>query len=143
MSEQNKQAVQRLYDEFVSQGSDAALDELVVEDVIENEELPADVPEGREAVRAMFGMFREAFPDLKAEVITMVAEGDRVVAHGAFSGTQEGEWMGVPSSGKSFRSEVMDMFRFEDGKIAEHWGVMDQMGMMVQLGAIPDPSAQG
>jgi len=143
MSDQNKEVVQRLYDEFVSQGSDAALDEVVVEGVVENEEMPAEMPAGREGIRAMFGMFREAFPDLSADVISMVAEGDRVVAHAAFSGTQEGEWMGVPASGKSFRSEVMDMFRLEDGRIAEHWGVMDQMGMMVQLGPIPDPASEG
>lgn len=143
MSEENKQAVQRLYDEFVSEGKDETLDEIVAEDVIENEETAEGMPPGREGVRAFFGMFREAFPDLRADVAVLVAEDDRVVAHVTFSGTQRGEFMDVPASGEHFEAEVMDMFRLSGGRIVEHWGVMDQMSMMQQLGAIPDPAGAG
>ncbi len=143
MSEMNKQAVRRLYDEMVSEGRFEVLDEVVKEDVIENEAAAEEMPGGRAGVRAFFEAMRAAFPDLKAEVGRLLAEDDRVVAHVTLSGTQEGEFMGVPASGRRFEAELFDMFRIEDGMIAEHWGVMDQMTMMQQLGAIPGPAEAG
>ncbi len=137
MSEANKEICQRLYDEMISEGRFEVLDELLEADVIEHEELPGDA-EGRDGVRQVFEMMREAFPDLRAEVSQMIAEGDRVVAHATFSGTQQGEFMEVPPSGRRVEVDVIDIFRIAGGKVAEHWGVMDQMAMMEQLGALGD-----
>lgn len=140
MSEDNKELCRRLYAEVVSEGRFDALDELVAEDVIEHEEVP-DAPEGRAGVRAFFEMMRGAFPDLQAEIIQIVAGGDRIAAHVTFSGTHEGEFMGAPASGNRMEIELIDIFRIADGKVAEHWGVADQMTMMQQLGAIDGPPA--
>ena len=73
----------------------------------------------------------------------VVAEGDRVVIRKTFRGTQTGEFMGMPPTGKSISVGVIDIFRIAGGKIVEHWGLADMMGMMQQLGAMPAPGASG
>ena len=84
-------------------------------------------------------MLRSGIPDFKATIDDVVAEGDRVVIRMTFRGTQTGEFMGMPPTGKSISVGVIDIFRIAGGKIVEHWGQMDSMGMMQQLGAIPAP----
>lgn len=80
---------------------------------------------------------RTAFPDLKVEVARMVLEDDVLVGHLTISGTQLGPYMGAPASGKTFRIEAVDIIRLRDGKMVEHWGVMDVAGMSAQLGLTP------
>lgn len=80
---------------------------------------------------------RTAFPDLKVELARMVLEGDVLVGHLTISGTQLGPYMGAPASGKTFRIEAVDIMRLRDGKMVEHWGVMDAAGMSAQLGLTP------
>jgi predicted ester cyclase len=60
-----------------------------------------------------------------------------------WTGTQKGEFMGIPPTGKSISINVIDIIRIADGQAVEHWGVMDQMAMMQQLGVIPTPSQAG
>jgi predicted ester cyclase len=69
-------------------------------------------------------------------------DGDKVVARLRFSGTNDGEFMGMPATGKSVSVQAIDIIRLgEDGFGHEHWGVLDMMGLMQQLGAIPGPPA--
>ena len=75
----------------------------------------------------------------KATIDDIVAEGNKVVIRQTWSGTQKGEWMGMPPTGKSVSFGVIDIIRIADGKFVEHWGQMDSMGMMQQLGAVPAP----
>jgi predicted ester cyclase len=67
----------------------------------------------------------------------MVAEGDLVSARFVFTGTHQGEFMGVPATGKRVEVEGFDLVRVRDGRATEHWGQMDAMALMQQLGAIP------
>ncbi len=85
-------------------------------------------------------MMRTAFPDLKFEVDFMLSDGDMVAVYLTMSGTQKGEFMGMPASGKEFNSKTVDILRIVDGKAVEHWGVMDGMTMMHQLGVTPPES---
>lgn len=128
----------RMYDEVITQGNFDAMDEFIHEDVIEHEEL-GDLPSGRAGVKAWFSMMREAFPDLRVEIVAMAVEGDELWAQVVFHGTHRAEFMGVPATGKSFSMNVMDRLRFADGKVVEHWGVADQMTMMAQLGLAEPP----
>jgi predicted ester cyclase len=82
-------------------------------------------------------MFYSAFPDLTHEIKTMVAEGDLVVRAGIFRGTHKGEFQGLPATGKRIEVAFSAVDRFKDGKLLELNGLMDAMGMMQQLGAIP------
>lgn len=89
-----------------------------------------------EGLRALFA----AFPDIKSEVEDVIAEGDRVAIRSRMTGTHTGEFMGVPATGKTVSAEGIDIVRMnEEGKGVEHWGLMDQASMMVQLGLMPPP----
>jgi predicted ester cyclase len=76
---------------------------------------------------------RSSFPDLQVKVNRAVREGDLLAVHLNISGTQLGPFMGKPPSGKTFNVEAMDLVRLREGKIVEHWGVMDAAGMAQQL----------
>jgi steroid delta-isomerase-like uncharacterized protein len=82
-------------------------------------------------------MIRAAFPDHDAEVVHMVAEGDTVATYKTFTGTHEGEFMGVPPTGNEVTIRVMDFVRYSDGQIVEHWNIVDVAGLLQQLGAMP------
>lgn len=87
-------------------------------------------------------MYRAAFPDLRMEPQDVLASGDKVVARARATGTNQGEFMGMPATGKSVDVQLIDIIRFgDDGLAREHWGVFDALGMMQQLGAIPAPPA--
>ena len=87
-------------------------------------------------------MFRSAFPDLLHTIETQVAEGERVVTHLTISGSHKGIFQGIPPTGKVVNMGEITIDRIVDGKIAERWVQFDQMGMMQQLGAIPQPGKQ-
>ena len=120
MPEDPKDLMRRFYD-AVSTGDLDALDELVADDVVDHEEFPG-MPPGKEGVRQFFGMLRSAFPDLQMEPHEMVAEGDLVCARVTITGTQDGDWMGMPPSGRRIEVEALDMVRLRDGLAVEHWG---------------------
>jgi steroid delta-isomerase-like uncharacterized protein len=137
--EQNKAVFRQIVEEIFNQGNISLFDELVAPDFIEHEELPPGIPVGREGAKVLFTQLRSAFPDFKAEIEDLIAEGDRVVVRMQWTGTHEGEFMGIPPTGRSISIEVIDIVRFESGKFVEHWGIMDNMGMMQQLGVVPEP----
>ena len=87
-------------------------------------------------------MLRSAFPDQHWEIHALIAEGDRVVMHSSVSGRHAGPFMGMPPTERTF-SDVhhIYIFTFRDGKIVEYRAVRDDVSLMRQLGAIPDPSA--
>jgi steroid delta-isomerase-like uncharacterized protein len=128
----------RLVSELINDGNVAAFDELFAPDFVEHER-PPGVPQGREGTRQLFSALHSAFPDLRAEIEDVVAQDDKVVFRMTWQGTQSGEFMGIPPTGKRVTWEVFDMVRVVDGKVAEHWGLMDQLNLMQQLGVIPTP----
>ena len=138
-TEQNKAAARRLIEEVFNQGNIDLIDEIVASDFVEHEDMGPGIPPGREGLKPATEMLRSAFPDFQATIQDMIAEGDKVVLRMTWSGTQAGAFMGIPASGKSFTIEVFDIMRIDGGKIAEHWGQTDIMGMMQQLGAMPGP----
>jgi predicted ester cyclase len=143
MSEENKELVRRLMDEGINQGNIGLIDEFFAPDFVEHEELPPGIPPGREAVKQFTTMFRSAFPDLNVTFDDLLAEGDKVVVRSTWSGTHNGEFMGIAPTGKSMSVGVIDIIRFAGGKIVEHWGQMDRMGLMQQLGVVPAPGEGG
>jgi steroid delta-isomerase-like uncharacterized protein len=133
-TEQNKALVRQMVEEIFNRGNMSRLGEFVAPDFVEHEELPPGMD-----VELMTTMLRSAFPDFKATIDDIIAEGDKVVIRQTWSGTQKGEFMGVPPTGKSVSFGVIDIIRIAGGKFAEHWGQMDSTGLMQQLGAIPTP----
>ena len=129
-------AMKRLYD-LINAGDIDGFGELLAEDFVEHEEMPGLEP-SKEGVKQLFHMYRAAFPDLRMEAEDVLVDGDKVVARVRATGTHQGEFMGMPATGKSVDIELIDIIRFgDDGLAHEHWGVLDALGMMQQLGAIP------
>lgn len=90
-----------------------------------------------ETFKAFYSNMLAAFSDLRVTIHQMLAEGDKVVTHKTFHGTHQGVFRGMPPTGKKITVDVMDIFRIVDGKIVEHWAVVDWLSMMQQLGAVP------
>ena len=111
--------------------------ELLADDFIEHEELPGLAP-SKDGVKTFFRMQIAAFPDLHLAVEDVVADGAKVVARVRYTGTQNGEFQGMPPTGKAVDVQLIDIFTFaDDGRVHEHWGVADVMTMMQQLGVVP------
>jgi len=138
-AEQNKALIVRFVEELFNRGNMGIVGEIFAPDFIEREQLPPGIPNGREGVKVLTTMLRSAFPDFKATIDDILAEGDKVVIRMTWSGTQKGEFMGVPATGKRVSFGVIDIIRIANGKLVEHWGQMDSMSLMQQLGAIPAP----
>ena len=79
-------------------------------------------------------------PDLSYEVVQMVADGEKVWGHFRSRGTNDGSFMGNPPAGKTMQIDVIDIARYEGGKLVEHWGVPDRLGLLLQLGFFPPKS---
>jgi steroid delta-isomerase-like uncharacterized protein len=138
-TEQDKALIGRFIEEIFNRGNMSAADEILAPNFVEHEVLPPGIPDGREGVIVMTSMLRSAFPDFKATIEDTLAEGDKVVIRMTWSGTHKGEFMGIPATGKRVSIGVIDIIRVAGGKLVEHWGQMDSMGLMQQIGAIPAP----
>jgi len=131
--------VKRIYDEIFNAGHLDLIDELVAPDFIEHEGVPGIEATGVEALRQFATMFRTGFPDIQIQAQDFVSENEKVVVRLTIKGTHQGEFMGLPPTGKKINISGIDIVRVVDGKLAEHWGSTDNLGMMEQLGALPEP----
>lgn len=129
--------MQRCYD-LINEGDIDGFGELVSDDFVEHEELPELAPT-KAGVLELFRTYRAAFPNLRMDAAEILVDGDKTVARVTATGTHDGEFMGMPPSGRSIEVPMIDIMRFDDaGQVCEHWGVMDMLSMLQQLGAVPD-----
>jgi steroid delta-isomerase-like uncharacterized protein len=135
-TEQNKALVRQMVEETFNRGNIAYFDEIIAPDFVEREVLPPGIQSGREGVKQLTAMLRSAFPDFQATIEDIIAEGDKVVIRQTWTGTHRGEFMGIPPTGQSVSFGVIDILRMAGGKCVEHWGQMDTMSLMQQLGVI-------
>jgi predicted ester cyclase len=135
MSAPNNEAIyRRLIEEAFNGGNLEVADELVAPGALEHQRGgPGDGPEG---VKRTVTYLRTAFPDFTLTIDEVVAVGDKVWARQRGGGTNLGTFAGRPPTGKKAFIDVIDIARFQDGKLVEHWGVPDQLGMMQALGLI-------
>ena len=138
MTEDNKALNRRFVEEVINEGNLDAIDELLDPGVVDHA-APPGVPTGREGAKQFFAIVRSAFPDLHHTIEDMIAEGDKVVMRSTWSGTHQGEFMGIPATGRRVRVSAIDISRVADGRIVEHWEQSDALGLMQQLGVIPPP----
>jgi steroid delta-isomerase-like uncharacterized protein len=130
-------SVVRSFFDGINANDASVLEELVADDFVERETFPG-IPPDKEGVRQFFAMFRSAFPDFRMEPHEIIAEGDLACVRSTTTGTHEGEFMGIPPTGKKIEVLGFDLVRVRDGQAVEHWGLLDAMTMMQQLGAIPE-----
>jgi len=126
----------RLIEEGFNQGNLAVVDELVSPAAQEHQRGSGD---GIEGTKNTIKYLRSVFPDFKITIDEVVVSGDKVWARQKGGGTNLGSFAGHPPTGIKAFIDVIDVVRIEDGKIVEHWGVPDQLGMMLQLGHVPQP----
>jgi len=135
--ELNKQQFRRLIEEGFNKGNLAVVDEIVAPALKEYQFVGSGQPDGPEVVKKVIGDCRHLFPDFTITIQEMVAVGDKVWARATGGGTHGGDFMGRPPTGKKVSVLTLEVARFEDGKMVEHWGVPDRFHMLVQLGMIP------
>ena len=137
--EQNRKAVRRIAEEIFDQGKLNLIDELFAPDYVTHTPTVPNLGEGPEGARRFIGALREAFPDLRYKVESLTAEGDTVVGHALASGTFKKDFFGMPPTGKRAEWREIHICRMENGQMKEHWGITDRLGMLQQLGIIPEP----
>lgn len=131
-SSRNKEIVARFYNDVFIRHDLSGLDGYMRDDYIQHN---ADCPQGKAGFVQFFEVIFRAVPDFKYTLKKMVAEGDIVIAHSTTTGTHSGgEWLGQEATGNRLSFDVVDVFRLEEGKIAEHWDVADTFTFFSQLG---------
>jgi steroid delta-isomerase-like uncharacterized protein len=142
MSERgNKAVVRRYYNEVLNGRNIELLDELAAEDYVEHDPFPGQ-GNGLADLKARVAGLCRAFNPLQFTVEDVIAEGDKVVVRWTNAGTDSGGFLGMPATGKNFGVAGIDIHVVRDGKLAEHWHVVDQLAQMQQMGLIPAPDAE-
>jgi steroid delta-isomerase-like uncharacterized protein len=133
----NKDVVRRIYEEVLNKRDLDLLDELVKPDYIEHDPLPGQ-RSGVDGIKDRYRMLIEGL-DPTFRIEDLIAEGDKVVVRWTNSGTNVGEFLGIPATGRTFITPGVDIYRLDGGKLAEHWHVVDVFSQMQQLGLLPGP----
>jgi steroid delta-isomerase-like uncharacterized protein len=134
----NDAIVRDFVEETINQGRIDSAERFVWEDVVEQVPFPGQGP-GVEGLKDVLRGFRAGFPDIHFAIEEQIAEGDKVLSRFEWTGTHRGEFLGVPASGRAVKVWGMVVDRFVDGRIKETRIIMDTLGLMMQLGAIPPP----
>jgi steroid delta-isomerase-like uncharacterized protein len=132
--------VRRFIEETINQGQIDSAAQFVWEDVVEQVPFPGQGP-GLEGLKDVLRGMRAAFPDLYFSVEEQIAEGDKVLTRFEWTGTQRGEFLGVPATGRSVKVWGMVIDRLQGGRIKDTRIIMDMLGLMTQLGFFPPPKA--
>jgi steroid delta-isomerase-like uncharacterized protein len=143
MSEENKALVRRFFEEVWNKGNMSVIDEIIDSDFVQHDPAEPEEMRGPEGVRQFVQTNRSAFPDFRITVEDQVAEGDKVVNRFRISGTHQGELEGIAPTGNQVDITGISIDRIEGDKYVETWVNYDALGMMQQIGAIPEPGQAG
>ena len=134
-----QELIRRFYEDVLVGGHVDALDEIATVNYQEHDPLPGQ-GDGLEGLKDRVTMLKEGLA-VRFTIEDVIQTGDKLVVRWTNSGTHVGEFLGIPATNKSFSVSGIDIYRLEDGKLAEHWHVIDQLAMLQQLGLIPTPEA--
>ncbi len=136
-AQENKAAFRSIPEEVFNNGDLDLADEVFASDYIEHQPAPPGWPSGLEGFKMFVTMVRSAFPDLHYTVENTLAEGEMVASHVTVRGTHQGEFLGIAPTGREVTWTETHVGRFENGKLVEHWDDSDDLGLMQQLGVVP------
>jgi steroid delta-isomerase-like uncharacterized protein len=136
----NRAIVHRFVEDAYNAGNPARLDELCAADVVIHDPAQPAVRD-LQALKQLWSAQRAAFPDVRTTIEDLVAEGDRVAKRFTVRGTQTGEFNGLAPTGRQFALAGIDILRISEGKIREIWYGYDMLGVLQQLGVMPQPAA--
>ena len=128
--------MRKFFEELFNAGDLSVADEIVGANYLNHNAMPGEVP-GREGLKAFVTSLRMSFPDLRLTVEDLIAEEDKVVTRFSASGTQRGEFAGIPATGRPVQISAINIHRLRDGQIHEAWLNWDVLGLMQQLGVLP------
>jgi steroid delta-isomerase-like uncharacterized protein len=134
MSQQDNIATTQRLGEAVNSGNLNALHDVFASTVIDRDPDP-NQGSGSEGFIHFFTGFRAAFPDLNISVEQLVADEDNVAIAYTVTGTHQGDFLGIPATGRQIKARGLQIARFENGRIVERWGSSDQLGILQQIGA--------
>ena len=137
-AEKDQATVRRYYLEVFNQKKESLLDELAVPDYVEHNPFPGH-GQGIAGLYQRVGMLQSAFR-ANFTIEDMIVEGDKVVVRWTNQVVHQGTFFGIPATGKRVTVQGIDIIRMRDGKMAEHWDVVDLLSVLQQLGAFPQPS---
>lgn len=139
MSEQDNKAVaRRYYGEVLNQRKVDLLDEVAAEDYVEHDPFPGQ-GNGRADLKARVQLLQDAFDPLEFTIEDIIAEDDKVVVRWKNAGNNSGSFLGMPPTNKDISIAGIDIHVVRDGRLAEHWHVVDQLTQLQQMGLIPTP----
>lgn len=130
----NERVFRRLFDEGFSQGNLAVVDELVAPEFVEHQR---GARSGLDGLKELITQLRGWFPDLTLTIGDLAKHDDKVWGRIVARGTHQGTVMGFPPTGKRIQIDIIDICRFAEGKMVEHWGVPDVLAMLEQIGLFP------
>jgi steroid delta-isomerase-like uncharacterized protein len=131
-----KEMAQRWYAEVMNEGNEDVIEELCAPNFVDHDPLPGTSPD-RDGLHDFVKQVRTAFPDLDARIDDVLVEGDEIAVRATIRGTHEGNFMGIPPTGKKVEVANYDFVRIENDQAVEHWGTIDSAALMEQLGAAP------
>ena len=140
MSEQNKKVVDQFIQALFTRGDLTAVDDYLAPDFVDHNPTIPGRPGDRESMRSASQMFRAAFPDWHSRIDDLLADGDKVIERFTAGGTHEGPLMHIEPTGRTVTLGGINIFRLNDGKIAERWGILDQFALMQQIESAPSPT---
>jgi steroid delta-isomerase-like uncharacterized protein len=138
MSEGNKTTVRRLFEELWNKGNLSVADGLIAPTYDHHDVSTTGFGRGPESEKQRVTLYRTAFPDLRLTIEDIIAEGETVVARWSCQGTHKGDLGGIAPTGKQFNISGVTIARFANGKMAEGWVNWDALGLMQQLGVVPE-----
>jgi predicted ester cyclase len=133
-----KRTAERIPLEVLNTGNFGLLDELLAPEFVDHTP-QAGIAPTREGLKESSMALRNAFPDVRYSIDDAIAYGDQIVHRLTATGTMTGEFMGIPATGKRATWTEIHIGRGVNGRLTEHWGLVDQLGMLVQLGIVPAP----
>jgi steroid delta-isomerase-like uncharacterized protein len=133
MSEQNKTLTRRFYDEVFNKKNLKTIDELCAPGFVDHNPAPGQAP-GVQGLKDFTQQFFQAFPDLKATIHEMVAEGDIVATRVTCQGTHKGPFLGAAPTGRNVTFSALDMVRIKDGRATEVWHEGNDAVVLMELG---------
>jgi predicted ester cyclase len=139
MTTETQKMIERIPLEVINNNKFELIDEIYAPNYVEHTPQPG-VPPTREGFKQTAMALKKAFPDLRYTIDDVVDGGDKIVHRLTASGTMKGDFAGMPATGKRATWTEIHIGRVANGRLTEHWGVIDQLSMLVQLGVIESPA---
>lgn len=132
-----KEVIEKVFKAFET-GNVTGLENLVAKDYKEHNPEPSMKSKGLQLLKDQIELYHTAFPDMKIKISEIFGDGEKLAVYSTFTGTNKGEMFGIPATNKKVTVNGMDIMKFDNEKISDHWGVYDNLTMFKQLGLVPE-----